>query len=186
MVEAQADIGLGEAIEPATLAHSRIYRGGARMVISPVLGFLGIVVIASLISTVLPLISLRLQGLDTILWTAGGLLGIIVALRILYRNRLRDFLGGLKRMGSPEIFPTHFQFTEQGFKIDNDRISYRVPWSAVLFMMPGKQHWLLQVDTTTFAVPYRAFSEDGEQEFLALATRCISETARRRSVFAKQ
>ena len=186
MVGAQADIGLGEAIEPATLAHSRVYRGDARMVISPVLGFLGIVVIASLISAVMPLISLRLQGLDTILWTAGGLLGIIVALRLLYRNRLRDFLGGLRKMGSPEIFPTRFQFTEQGFTIDNDRISYRVPWSAVLFMMPGKQHWLIQVDTTTFAVPYRAFSGNGEQQFLALAARHISEIAKQRSVFARQ
>jgi len=186
MVEAQADIGLGEAIEPATLAHSRVYRGDARMVISPVLGFLGIVVVASLISTFLPLISLRLQGFDTVLWTGGGLLGIIVALRILYRNRLRDFLTGLKRMGSPEVFPTHFRFTEQEIAIDSDRIGYRVPWSSVLFVMPGKQHWLIQVDTATFAVPYRAFSGDGEKEFLALASKSLSEAARTRSVFAKQ
>lgn len=186
MVEAQADIGLGEAIEPASLAHSKVYRGDARMVISPVLGFLGVVVAASLISTFLPLISLRLQGLDTILWTAGGVLGIIVALRILYRQRIRDFLGGLKRMGSPETFPTRFRFTEQQIQIDNDRVSYRIAWPSVLFMMPGKEHWLMQVDTTTFAVPYRAFSGDAEQQFLAIASNALSGAARRRSVLARQ
>jgi hypothetical protein len=52
--------------------------------------------------------------------------------------------------------------------------------------MPGKQHWLIQVDTATFAVPYRAFSGDGEQQFLALASKSVSDEARRRSVFAKQ
>src|SRR5690349_6259328 len=104
MVEAQADIRLGEAIEPATVAHAKVYRGDARLFISPVLAFVGIVALALLVSMFLPLISLRLSGFDNAIWTASGLLGVVVALRILYRQRVRDFLKALQRLGSPAVF----------------------------------------------------------------------------------
>ena len=186
MIEAQADIALGEAIRPAALAHSKVSGGGTRGIILAALGFAIVMVSSSLLAMVLPLISLRLQGFENLLFTAAGLIGILLAFRILARQQLRSFLGGLRRLGSPEVFPTHFRFDEHGFEIDSNRHSYRAPWTSVLFVIPAPEHWLMQVDTTTFAVPKRAFGKGGERSFLELAEQSLPPAARDRSVFANQ
>jgi hypothetical protein len=186
MVEAQAEMKLGEAIAPATIAHSRIYRGDARLFITPLLAFLGIVAIAAFVSMLLPLVSLRLTSFDNAIWTVGGLFGILVAFRLLYRLRIRGFLAGLRSLGSPDVFPTRFEFGERGVAIGSERMSYGFPWASVQFIMPSPQHWLIQVDTATFAVPFRAFAGDGEQKFLEIASASLTEAARVRSVLARQ
>jgi hypothetical protein len=187
MIEARADIELGEAFRPAALAHRRVHSGGARAVLLPALALAGAIIASSLIGMVLPLISLRLEGLASLLWIAGGILGLMAALRILARQQLRGFLMGLRRLGSPERFPTRFLFDDQGITVDNSRLSYRLPWSSVLFVMPAPEHWLIQIDTTTLAVPTRAFAGPAEvQAFLDLAQARLSPEARSHSVFARQ
>lgn len=187
MVEAQADIALGEAIRPATIAHAHVYSGGIRQLFLPALVFAGGIVGSSLVGLLLPLISLRLQGLVPALWLAGGFLGLVGAFRILSRQHLTGFLGGLRRMGSPEIFPTRFRFDGEGLAVDSERLSYRAPWSCVLFVIPSPEHWLVQIDTTTLAVPRRAFAEaSAEQAFLALAASRLSPDAKTRSVLDSQ
>jgi len=183
MIEAQADIALGEAIRPSALAHSKIYAGGFRLILLPALAFAGALVASTVIGMLLPLVSLRLEGVASLLWIAGGLLGVTVALRILQRQHLRGYLNGLRRLGSPDRFPTRFRFDEAGIAIDSSRHRYQVPWSSVLFVVAAPDHWLVQVDTLTLAVPRRAFAgAAAEQGFLDLAAAHLSPTAKARSV----
>ena len=69
----------------------------------------------------LPLINLRLQGFASLLWVAGGLLGLMAALRILAKQQLSGYIKGLRRLGSPDVFPTRFRFDEQGITVDGSR-----------------------------------------------------------------
>jgi hypothetical protein len=186
MIEAQADIALGEAIRPSALAHSKVYKGGPELVFLPALAFAGALIASTIIGMLLPLVSLRLQGFSSLLWIAGGLFGVTAALRILQRQHLRGYLNGLRRLGSPERFPTQFRFDKAGIAVDNSRHRYQVPWSSVLFVVPAPDHWLVQVDTLTLAVPRRAFADGrAEQGFLDLATAHLSSEAKARSVFAR-
>ena len=187
MIEAQADVALGEAIRPAAIAHHRVYSGGLRIIWLPALALAGALVVSSLAGIVLELISTRLEALSPLLWLAGGVLGLMAAIRILSRQHLERFLASLRAMGSPPVFPTRFRFAEDEIAIDNPRLSHRATWDSVLFVIPAPEHWLIQIDTTTLAVPRRAFAGEAEEAaFLALAERALSEEARARSVLARQ
>jgi len=187
MIEAQADIALGEAIRPAALAQTRVYQGGIRLVLVPALAFAGAIIASTILGMVLPLISLRLEGYVPLLWISGGILGLMAALRILSRRHLTGFLHGLRRMGSPATFATRFRFDDEGISVDNERLSHRAPWNSVLFVIPAPEHWLIQIDTTTLAVPCRAFADaESEKAFLRLASERLTDSARERSVLAKQ
>ncbi|HEX6742173.1 MAG TPA: YcxB family protein [Sphingomicrobium sp.] len=186
MIEAQADIALGEAIRPSALAHSKVYSGGLRLIILPALAFAGGIIASTMIGMILPLISLRLQAYVSLLWIAGALLGLMAALRILQRQHLRGYINGLRKLGSPAIFPTRFRFDEDGIAIDSSRHRYQVPWRSVLFVIPAPEHWLVQVDTLTLAVPRRAFSDAaGESAFLELAAQGLGPDAKARSSFVR-
>ena len=186
MIEAQADIALGEAIRPAALAHSRIYKGGIGLILLPALVFAGAMIASTVVGMILPLISLRLESFVSLLWIAGALLGLMAALRILQRQHLRGYINGLRKLGSPEQFPTHFRFDNDGIAIDSSRHRYQVPWSSVLFVVPAPDHWLIQIDTLTLAVPRRAFADgEAEQGFLDLAAGHVTAEAKARSVFAR-
>ena len=66
-------------------------------------------------------------------------------------------------------------------------MSHRIAWQAVLFVVPGRDHWMVQADTLTLAVPKRAFADPAaEQAFLDLAKERMSEAARSRSVLKSQ
>ena len=55
-------------------------------------------------------------------------------------------------------------------------MSHSLPWSAVQLVVRVPDYWLLQVDTTTLAIPRRAFaSADDEQAFVELVKTQISE-----------
>jgi hypothetical protein len=186
MIEAHANIALGEAIRPAALAHAKVSGGGWRLILAPALAFAGAMIAASLIGMILPLISLRLEGWVGPLWTGGALFGLILALRILSRKNIALYLNGLRKLGSPREFPTRFRFDERGMAIDSDRIHHRLPWSSVLFVIPAPEHWLVQADTMTFAVPRRAFMDGAaEQAFLDLVREHLSDAARARSRFVR-
>ena len=186
MIEAQADIALGEAIRPSALAHSKVYRGGLTLILLPALVLAGAIIASSLIGMLLPLISLRLESYVSLLWIAGALLGLMGAIRLLQRQQLRGYINGLRRLGSPDVFPTRLRFDEQGIAVDNSRLSYHLPWSSVLFVMPAPEHWLVQIDTITLAVPRRAFADEAaERAFVDLAGRCVGSDARARSIFTR-
>ena len=186
MIEARADIALGEAIRPSAIAHSKVFRGGLGLILLPALVLAGAIIASSLIGMLLPLISLRLQGFASLLWIAGGLLGLMAALRILAKQQLSGYIKGLRRLGSPDVFPTRFRFDEQGIAVDGSRHRYQVPWSSVLFVIPAPEHWLVQVDTLTLAVPRRAFSDvEAEQGFLDLAAAQLGPEAKARSLFVR-
>jgi hypothetical protein len=186
MIEAQANIALGEAMRPAALAQSKVYSGGLRLIFLPALAFAGGIIAATLVGMVLPLISLRLEAYNSLLWVAGALLGLTAALRILQRQQLRGYLNGLRKLGSPGTFPTRFRFDDQGIAVDGSRHRYQVPWSSVLFVIPAPKHWLIQIDTLTLAVPCRAFSDAAsERAFVDLAAQCLGPEAKARSKFVR-
>ena len=187
MIEGHADVALGEAIRPAAAAHARVYSGGIRLVVLPALALAGGIVLSTLVARIMTLISLRFEGYVPILWLAGGILGLMAALKVLSSQHLRGFLGGLRKMGSPETFPTRFRFDETGISVDSERLSHRAPWGCVLFIIPSPNHWLIQADTTTLAIPRRAFADSvAEAAFLELAAERLSPDAKRRSVLARQ
>lgn len=182
MIEARADVVLGEAIRPAALAHGRVYKGSIRRLVLPALALAGAIILSSLVGMVLPLVSLRLEGLASLLWIAGAFLGLMAALRILSGEHLRGFIKGLRRLGSPDVFPTRYRFDDEGIAVENDRMCYAVPWSSVLFIMDSPAHWLVQVDSTTLAIPRRAFADPAaERAFLELAAAHLRPEARKRS-----
>jgi hypothetical protein len=185
MIEAQADIALGEAIRPAAIAHSKVHSGGLRQVLLPALVFAGAIVGSSLIGLLLPLVSRRLEGSVSLLWVAGGFLGLFAAFRILARQHLRG--AGLRALGSPDTLPTRFRFDDAGIAVDSERLSYRAPWDCVLFIVAAPEHWLVQIDTTTLAMPRRAFADaSAERSFVALASARLTPRAKANSVFDSQ
>ncbi|HKX92721.1 MAG TPA: YcxB family protein [Sphingomicrobium sp.] len=187
MIEIEADIVLGEAFRPAAIAHSHVYRGGVRRILLPALALAGAIILSSMVGMLLPLLSLRLEGLASLLWIGGGILGLMLALRILSSEHMRGFLDGLRRIGSPDVFPTRFRFDEQGMSIASSRISYLVPWASILFIVPSPEHWLVQVDTMTLVIPYRAFPDpQSERAFLDLVGARLLPDAKRRSVLDRK
>lgn len=184
-VEASADIALGEAIGPAAEAHARIYRGGIGSALIFALAFGFGITAGTFAGVALGVWKPELADwATTVLGLAGAVLGFMLGLRLYSRRHLGGFLAGLRKMGSPELFPTRFRFDDEAIHIDSERLSHRVAWSAVLFVVPSREHWLVQVDTMTLAVPRRAFADPAaEQAFLDLAETRISEAARSGSVF---
>jgi hypothetical protein len=182
MIDIQADIPLGEAIRPAALAQEHVYRPNARAIFIPALALAGSIILATIFGMLLPLLSFSLQPIASLLWIAGAFLGLIAALKIFSREHMRGFLAGLKGLGSPAVFHTRFQFDEEGIAISSQRSSWRCPWTSVLFVIPAPEHWLIQVDVTTLALPRRIFAERGqEQAFLDLAGRGLTLEAKGRS-----
>lgn len=187
MIEARADIELGEAIQPAAAAHARIYRGDFATILLAAIALAGGIIAATLVTLLLSRLEPRLNMISSVLWIFGAFLGLALALRIYARRHVRGFLGSLKRMGSPNSFPTRFTFDENGISVENERLSHRLAWPAVSFVMPTADHWLVQVDTLTIAIPRRAFSDlASEQDFLDLAAKQMRPEARGRSVLANQ
>jgi hypothetical protein len=183
-VEAKADIELGEAFKPAAAAHARIYRG----TLSATLIFAALFVAG--------IVAGDIAGKEFVRWfpqwgdwpravlgVAWMVVGLLVGLQLYGHRQLSGFLAALRKMGSPAHFPTRFRFTPEGIETDNERVSHRISWNAVLFVAPGRDHWLVQADTLTLAIPHRAFADPAaEQAFLDLAEAQMSEPARNRSV----
>ena len=184
MIEAEADIALGEAIRPAVEAYRRVYSGGWVAVIVASLIFAAVSIAGTFLAVPLERNFGQWSGIFSIL---GFILGAVLAISFYNRVQLGGFLKGLRRLGSPDFLATRFRFDETGLEIDTDRVSYRLPWSAVLLFLPAPKHWLLQADTTTFAIPRRAFAKpEDEKAFVELAKSRLSEAARERSVFENQ
>lgn len=184
MIEAQANIMLGEAIRPAAGAHRRVYGGGSLAVVAAACIFAFASLAAMLIAAWLAPYLGRWTGIISILGFIAGAMG---AIAFYSRVHLSGFLKGLRKLGSPDVLRTRFRFDEQGVAVHTDRMSHSLPWTAVQFIVPAPDHWLLQVDTTTLAVPRRAFarSED-EQAFLELAGSHLSPAALEHSVLDSQ
>lgn len=185
MIDIEADIPLGEAIRPSGLAQSRVYKADARAILLPALVLAAAIILSSLLGMLLPLLSLNLQPIASLLWIAGGFLGLFAALRIFSAQHMRGFLAGLRRMGSPTQFQTKFHFDDKGMAIASQRSSWQAPWTSVLFVIPTPDHWLVQVDTITLAFPRRIFAEGQEQAFLDLAERGLTPEAKARSTLIR-
>lgn len=186
MIEAQADVVLGESMKPAVLAHQKVYRGGVRMILLPALALASGLIGASILARLLTLASLRLEGFTSLLWIAGAFLGFMAAVRILSRGHLKGFLNGLRKMGTPPTFATRFRFDDAGLSVESDRSSLRAPWTSVLFIIPAPEHWLVQIDTSTMAIPRRAFADEAtEQGFLDLAAASLTPEAKGRSTLKR-
>ena len=184
-IEAQADIKLGEAYKPAAEAHDRIYRAGIASIVVLALPFIGGIVLGTAAGMAVAMRFPQWGSWPTsILSLAGMVVGLGIGLRLYSRRHLTGFLGGLRKMGSPPLFPTQFRFGPDGIETVNERVSHRIAWPAVLFVVPSRDHWLLQADTLTLAIPRRAFADPAaEQAFLDLVQARISDEARSRSVF---
>lgn len=184
MIEAQADIALGEAIRPAVEAHRRIAGAGlVSMVISATL-FAVITVVGTFLAAWLSRYLGRGANIVSFLaFVAAAVIGVAVYGRL----ALNGFMSGLKRIGSPDVLTTRFRFDDQHIAIRTDRVSHSLPWGAVQFILASREHWLVQADTTTFAIPKRAFSSAlDEQAFVMLAKKRLSESALGRSEFDSQ
>src|SRR5687767_1371777 len=180
IVEASADVALGEAIRPAAEASAQVYRGELAGTFFLALPFVGGIIAGSLAGMIVSWQFPQWGSWPTsVLSLLGMTLGLYYGLRLHSRRHLTGFLGGLRRMGSPETFPTRFRFDEAAIAIDSDRLSHRIAWPAVLFIVPAKDHWLVQVDTLTIAIPRRAFADgEAERAFLELAGTRMTEAAR--------
>jgi len=186
MIDIQADIPLGEAIRPAALAQDYVYKPNVRAIFIPALALAGSIILATIFGMLLPLLSFSLQPIASLLWIVGAFLGLIAALRIFSREHMRGFLAGLKGLGSPAVFHTRFRFDEDGIAISSQRSSWRCPWTSVLFVIPAADHWLVQVDVTTLALPRRIFADPAqEQAFLDLAAQGLTPEAKARSKLAR-
>ena len=184
MIEASTDVVLGEGIRVAGEAQRRVYGGGIGLVLLCALTF-------GIVAALGPWIGLWLRpligswsDLVGLLVLIGAGIGAIVMYGTLHR---RGFLRSLKNLGSPETIATRFGFRDSGLSIDTERMSYNLPWSAVQLVVRVPDYWLLQVDTTTLAIPRRAFANaDDEQAFVELMKNQIPEAVRGRSVFENQ
>jgi hypothetical protein len=186
MIEIDADIPLGEAIRPSALAHARVYQADMRTILLSALGLAGAIIVASIFGMLLPLLSLSLQGMASLLWIAGAFVGLTVALKIHAHRHMRGFLANLRKMGTPAVYQTHFRFDDDGIAVASQRSSYRAPWGSVLFVIPAPEHWLVQIDTTTLAIPRRIFAAPADEKaFLDLAARNLAPEARARSAFER-
>jgi hypothetical protein len=184
MIEAQADIALGEAIRPAAEAHRRITRVGFGSLLAAATLFAVITVAGTFLAAWLH----RYVGAGADFLSLLAFVAAAVAAVALYsRLALSGFLKGLKQIGSPDVFPTRFRFDDQRIAVDTDRASHSLPWDAVQFVLASREHWLLQADTTTLAIPRRAFSSStDEQAFVILAKKRLTEGALLRSEFESQ
>ena len=184
-VEARADVKLGEAFRPAAEAHARIYRGELSGTLLLALCFVGGIILGSAAGTVVSALYPQWGSWPTsILSIAGMTIGLLFGLRLYFHRNMSGHLASLRKMGSPAMFPTRFRFNSDTVSIENERVSHEVAWAAVLFVIPGREHWLIQADTLTLAVPRRAFADPvAEQAFLDLAKASLSEDARERSIF---
>ena len=184
-VEAYTDIKLGEAYRPAAAAHARIYRGEFKGTLWLALLFIAGILIGTTAGMAVSVQFPQWGSWPTsILSIVGMTAGLLFGLRAYSRQHLGGFLAGLRKMGSPTDFPTRFRFGPEAIETENERVSHRIAWDAVLFVVPHGEHWLLQADTLTLAVPRRAFADPAaEQAFLELAEARISDEARQRSVF---
>ena len=182
-IEAQADIKLGEAFKPAAAAHARVYRGEFKGTMwLAVLFVAGIMVGTAAGMAVSAEVPQWGSWPTSILSIIGMTVGLLFGLRAYSRQHLDGFLAALRKMGSPAQFPTGFRFTPEAIETVNERVSHRIAWDAVLFVAPGPDHWLVQADTLTVAIPRRAFADPAaEQAFLDLAEARMSDEARRRS-----
>jgi general stress protein CsbA len=181
MIEASTEIRLGEAIGPAPLAHARVFRHGWVAIILVVLLVAATLVFASTIGMLVTRVWPGFEQWTGLLNVIGLAAGLVWALQILDRRHKKGFLAGLRKIGSPELLATRFRFDAEGVAIDSARLSYRVGWDAVLFVLRAPEHMLLQVDTITFAVPLRAFDEGGEAGFVALVRGALAPEALARS-----
>ena len=184
MIEAEADVVLGEAIRPAAEAHRHVYSGGWIPLLVASLIFAGASIAGmALAAPLMPALG-QWSGILSIL---GFIIGAILAIRFYSSVQLGGFLKGLRSLGSPDSLPTRFRFDEAGIAVDTERVSHRVPWTAVQLFLPSPKHWLLQADTITLAIPRRAFATPAdEQAFVTLAKNHLSEGARKHSVFENQ
>jgi hypothetical protein len=185
-IEANADIALGEAFGPAALAHARVYRDEFSGTLIFGLIFAAGIIGGTMVGTALGAWFPQFRDWTTsILGLAGMVAGLFLGLRLYSRRHLTGFLAGLRKLGSPATLPTRFLFDAEGIRTENDRFAHRIAWPAVLFIIPGPDHWLVQVDTMTIAIPRRGFADAAaEQAFLDLARLRMSNEARERSVFA--
>ena len=184
VVEAHADVKLGEAFKPAAEAQARIYRGEIAGTVALALPFVGGILAGTAAGMAVSAWFPQWGSWPTsVLSIAGMTIGLLFGLRAYFHRHSRGFLAALRKMGSPPLFPTSFRFGPEAIETENERVSHRIAWDAVLFIAPGREHWLVQADTLTIAVPRRAFADAAaEQAFLDIAEASLSEEARQRSV----
>ena len=184
-VEAHADVKLGEAFKPAAEAQARVYRGEIAGTVALAVPFVGGILAGTVAGMAVSAWYPQWGSWPTsILSIAGMTIGLFLGLRAYVQRQSRGFLAALRKMGSPPLFPTRFRFGPEAIDIDSGRVAHRIAWSAVLFIAPGREHWLIQADTLTIAVPRRAFADAAaEQAFLDLAEASLSKDARQRSNF---
>lgn len=176
MIEAEADIVLGEAIRPAAEAHRHVYSGGWVALLAAAMLFATIIVAGSMLAGLLiPFLGPLVSNLMAVL---AMIVGGVAAVGLYGRLHMRGFLDALRKAGTPDVLRTRFRFDEGGISVETDRLSHHVPWTAILFAMPSSDHWLVQVDTITLAVPRLAFAgRADEQAFVDLAKASLSESA---------
>ena len=184
VVEAHADVKLGEAFKPAAEAQARVYRGEFAGTVALAVPFVGGIVVGTVAGTAVSVWYPQWGSWPTSIFSIAGMtIGLLFGLRAYAHRHSRGFLAALRKMGSPPLFPTSFRFGPEAIETENARVSHRIAWDAVLFIAPGREHWLVQADTLTIAVPRRAFADAAaEQAFLDLAEANLSEEARQRSV----
>ena len=182
MLEVSADVALGEAIEPSVEAIARVNTVRWPATVYPGVGMGVGLVAGSLVAFAIAAAFRRTDGYEQLLWLFGAMVGLSLGLRAAARRHLRDFLAGLRRLGSPAIFPTRFRVTDAGLEVASERLAYRIAWPAVLFLLPSRDHWLLQADSLTIVIPRRAFPDTAsEQAFIAAIRDRLSPAARERS-----
>jgi hypothetical protein len=191
MLTAHADVVLGEAIRPAAAAQARVLPSHWSMIVFPAIGM----VVGTFAAFALTIAAQRLGVLNdlvsSLLWGFCALAGLAVGFRFAMRRYLATYLVKLRALGSPAIFPTEFRIEDEALVATSERATFRVAWPAILFVMRDKEHWLVQADTLTIAIPRRAF-QDPEREpaaetaFVGAILDRISPEARNRSDNASQ
>ena len=187
MLEARADVMLGEAIEPAAVAYRRLAPSHWISGIWPGLGFLAGWVLLIAINYLLLQIGWY-SGLTSFFVGAICLVGgMLLGFQLAARQHRLAFLASLRRYGSPEVFPTRFSIEPDSLRIDSDRLGLRIAWPAVLFLARGEEHWLVQADSMTIAIPRRAFANASEETtFVQAILERVNPEVRERSENATQ
>jgi hypothetical protein len=195
MAEVSVEIGLGEGSRAASPAHLRL-SGGAKRVLAPAMaGLIVGFVAAPMLGSIAAWLIARFAGgaaferIAGTYWNAVTLLQIVGAVvgwemgeKLGLAQGFRRFLAAVAERGAPAAFPTRFRLADDGFHIDNGRLAHVAAWAAVLEVFEGPQHWLVQIDTVTVALPKRAFAtREAERAFLRELASRMTPGARARS-----
>lgn len=189
----QTETTAQEALELAPIAHARIV-GSQRFLIGyQFLGLLGGMLIGSVAAALLPLALLLigveaswgdqwLVSLATLIQLLTVVMGFAMGVNAGSRRHSAKFLKGIRTRGTPKTLRVSYAVEPDAFHIRNDRVDYRIAWPSIQEVIPAPEHWLLQVDLTSFILPKRAFASEGQEKaFLADLMARLAPEARDRS-----